>query len=713
MLCLKIRLRSDLCAGSGESFGNVIDSDICMDESGLPYIPARRIKGCLRQAAADLQRYSGNTADYTEQITHLFGEAYTDEGCLSIQNAYLEGTSELKYWLHYAVPDILKPETLPGNMVNLFTYIRGQTKMKDGVKDDSSLRFTRVMNQYNPLYSGKECELFAPISLNSNKQEDRDFLKMCCKAFRHMGSNRNRGLGNVVVTLEERKLSQKMETSKTDLSLLATMKESEKVCITYQLNLNAPIALQGCGEQLTAIPAASVIGCLAGQYLRQGSAEDAAFQALFLDGTVSWSALTPVIEEKISVPTPIMLAYKKCSHVYVNRITFSNEEQEEQNREKIKLLNGTYSVQNPDGYSVASVNSHTVYHHQHRNNQSDGMLYMQEALDAGMVYGGTVLVPVCMAEQVCSLLTAAEFRFGRSRNAQYAACSLAGAPQLSKVSKATVPSSVGEAIFVILESDMLLMKDGQYVLDNEGTRAAIGEILGLDARLQPDKQMDYCLFSTVSGFQMQWNMQKEQLPVINGGSMFCFVSDGRELPETFRLGELEQEGFGQCRVITSSGMNRLNTIRRSTVKQKALADSARYSGRMQTLLIVAAAKKAMLQTAQSYASSAQTKQLDTGQIRRLRLMLDEAKDYADLIRRVRNIKNSDTSSENPAGRGEKTLHFVTKFYGKNDLCLNKLIAKKELWELLKQDVDAQKLVMEQWKLPMKKVLHLAYYKREG
>lgn len=711
MLYLKIRLRSDLCAGSGESFGNVIDSDICMDESGLPYIPARRIKGCLRQAATDLQQYSGDTADYTEQITRLFGEAYTDEGCLSIQNAYLEGTSELKHWLRYAVPDILKPEALPGNIIDLFTCVRGQTKMKDGVKDDNSLRFTRVMNQYSPLQPGKECELFAPISLNSSSQEDRNFLELCCKAFRHMGSSRNRGLGNVVVTLVERELSQEAETIQTDLSLLTTMKESELVCITYQLNLDAPIALQGCGEQLTAIPAASVIGCLAGQYLRQGSAEDEAFRALFLDGTVSWSALTPVIEEKISVPTPIMLAYKKRSHVYVNRITFANEE--EQNREKIKLLNGTYAVRNPDGYSVASVNSHTVYHHQHRSNQGDGMLYMQESLDAGMVYGGTVLVPARMAEQVCSLLTATEFRFGRSRSAQYAACSLAGAPQLSKVSEETVSSNVGEAVFVILESDMLLIEDGRYVLDNEETRTEIAKVLELDASQRPDGQMDYCLFRTVGGFQTQWNMQKEQLPVINGGSMFCFVSDGRELPETFRLGELEQEGFGRCRVITGSGMSKLHAIRRSTVKQKQLEDSARYSGRMQTLLIAAAAKKAMQQTAQSDAALAQTKKLDSGLIGRLRLMLDEAKDYEDLIKRVRGIKNSDTSSENQVGRGENALRFVKGFYGQKDLCLDKLIDKKELLELLKQDADAQKLIMKQWKLPMKQVLHLAYYKREG
>ena len=51
---LKITLLSDLCVGNGESIGNAVDADVCMDRVGLPYIPARRLKGCLKQAALEL-----------------------------------------------------------------------------------------------------------------------------------------------------------------------------------------------------------------------------------------------------------------------------------------------------------------------------------------------------------------------------------------------------------------------------------------------------------------------------------------------------------------------------------------------------------------------------------------------------------------------------------------------------------------------------------
>ena len=50
---IRITLRSDLCAGNGESRGNAVDIDIVLTADGLPRIPARRLKGCLRAAAEE------------------------------------------------------------------------------------------------------------------------------------------------------------------------------------------------------------------------------------------------------------------------------------------------------------------------------------------------------------------------------------------------------------------------------------------------------------------------------------------------------------------------------------------------------------------------------------------------------------------------------------------------------------------------------------
>ena len=78
---LRITLRSDLCAGSGESFGNSVDTDICISDAGLPYIPARRLKGCLRAEAVQLKKYGSKLAT-DENIQRLFGGKNGFEGIL-------------------------------------------------------------------------------------------------------------------------------------------------------------------------------------------------------------------------------------------------------------------------------------------------------------------------------------------------------------------------------------------------------------------------------------------------------------------------------------------------------------------------------------------------------------------------------------------------------------------------------------------------------
>ena len=68
---LIITLKSDLCAGSGYSYAGIIDNDICYDAFGIPYIAARRLKGCLREAA-ELIGLS------EEEIRDLFGSGGAD-----------------------------------------------------------------------------------------------------------------------------------------------------------------------------------------------------------------------------------------------------------------------------------------------------------------------------------------------------------------------------------------------------------------------------------------------------------------------------------------------------------------------------------------------------------------------------------------------------------------------------------------------------------
>ncbi len=207
MSYIKITLLSDLCAGSGESEGNTIDTDICTDAFGIPYIPARRIKGCLRQAAEEL-RAMGHKLASKENIVRLFGDAEGTESAFTVGNAYISGIDSLTSYLRKKenpdLPESAKKIKNAANITKLFTSVRGQTSLKDGVKVENTLRFTRVLNHYDPLALGtsKEMELYAKLYLETADEDMKELLKLCCSATRHMGNNRNRGLGNVNLTVD-------------------------------------------------------------------------------------------------------------------------------------------------------------------------------------------------------------------------------------------------------------------------------------------------------------------------------------------------------------------------------------------------------------------------------------------------------------------------------------------------------------------------------
>ena len=91
---LTITLKSDLCVGSGYSYAGLIDSDICFDKYGIPYIPARRLKGCLRQSAED---YLLGTIVNEADINDIFGVSgdYATKG-VCFENAYPKQYEQFK-----------------------------------------------------------------------------------------------------------------------------------------------------------------------------------------------------------------------------------------------------------------------------------------------------------------------------------------------------------------------------------------------------------------------------------------------------------------------------------------------------------------------------------------------------------------------------------------------------------------------------------------
>ena len=99
---LKIELLSDLCTYSGDTFNSVVDTDVVYDQYGLPYIPAKRLKGCIRESCMELaelgctielEKNDSQTKERfrasAEIFEKLFGKEGNSDSAFSLSNAYL------------------------------------------------------------------------------------------------------------------------------------------------------------------------------------------------------------------------------------------------------------------------------------------------------------------------------------------------------------------------------------------------------------------------------------------------------------------------------------------------------------------------------------------------------------------------------------------------------------------------------------------------
>ncbi len=195
---LRIELKSDALIGKGEGWGATIDNDIVFDYLGLPYIPAKRIKGSLRESAlevAEIFELSGINNKTSGYIKELFGRVGNmRSGPLEFSNCYLENYSINRQWLEwliYSEGNLFSKELI----LKTFTSIKQHTAIekngeKKGVAKEPSLRTSRVLKKDN-VFFGKL------IFLHEIDHEIVQFLVYSVMNLRYIGTNRNRGLGFV------------------------------------------------------------------------------------------------------------------------------------------------------------------------------------------------------------------------------------------------------------------------------------------------------------------------------------------------------------------------------------------------------------------------------------------------------------------------------------------------------------------------------------
>ncbi|MCF6331487.1 MAG: RAMP superfamily CRISPR-associated protein [Sulfurimonas sp.] len=168
----KIRFYDYWHLSSGLSAGAKLDSTVTKDKNGMPYVPAKTIKGLLREMAETLKD--------SEFIKDCFGDEGTKQGRCYFANASF-GKNTAKEIVSNKLQD------------NLYDIIASTKIGANGIAEDNSLR---------------EIEVVIPLTLEGEildipSEDDAKKLIDVMKLIKRMGLNRNRGLGRCEFLVED------------------------------------------------------------------------------------------------------------------------------------------------------------------------------------------------------------------------------------------------------------------------------------------------------------------------------------------------------------------------------------------------------------------------------------------------------------------------------------------------------------------------------
>jgi len=570
---LKIELMSDLCVGSGYSYAGVIDSDVAYDEYGIPYIPAKRLKGCMREAAEQL---------CPELVEKLFGQT-GDDGTkgMILENAYIEDYDLVRKELGSMQNRKCREAVYlsPQNILKMYTDIRAQTKLcrETGVAEKNTLRYTRVVGQYDPRQVKVPLCFYAKMEFEEAYQ---DQMERVVKAVRNMGMGRNRGLGSIRCSLTA------LEHRGQEKGAVVDKREG-KVCLTYVLRNCEPLLMSSDNNEVSDsyISGKSILGTLAGVYLRRegAMAESEEFRKLFLDGsTLFTDANITVPPEKDSefaaqwpdyYPAPLYLNRLKITKALINLLG-ENRKLPEGKEADYSLGNGnlpkrlkTHYVHEagPNVFDVLEPEREILYHNSHRKD-----LYSQEAIKEGQYFRGQIYTDKKYANMLKDLLEQNRISLGKSKTAQYGACELAtkvaiedivedvAEDTLKKTVNNTVSAGGGERIAVVLRSDSIFINEAAgYTVRFDEVKELIGEQLGIPYEKATD-QGSILQTKEITGYNTKWNLRRPGIPAVKSGSVLVYtISAGESWKGNGQafVGERNLEGYGQVRIINCREMS--------------------------------------------------------------------------------------------------------------------------------------------------------------
>lgn len=522
-MIISIKLLSDLCCYSGEVYNTTVDTDVVYDDYGLPYIPAKRLKGCIREAALELYEM-GLMPHYNA----IFGKEGSDASAFTISNARLENyDAKVKELKQFEKTDFVNQQ----NVLSLFTYLRTQTAVdtNTGTAIENSLRTLRVLK--------KGLIFHADVDLE-NKDYFEEF-KNAVSMVKHMGVSRTRGLG-----LVELKVENSLSTS-VDHVLFKENELKDENKISYTIHLNSPLICKSAqGNQAKTedyIVGSKVLGLIA------RSMGNDAYQKVMNDIVVSNAYVS--LDGNRSLPGRNSLQkIKNQSYVdgkmeIVDMMYFKNDNDKEQRTP----ANIDYMTEKNE---VLSVEKQISYHHQRPKDKSigratsrEGQFYQLASICEAQTFKGWIYANRETAKQIMnSVSKLGQVRMGYGRNSEFGQIDFT----LDSVKDTTSKDTLIHDADLLLASDVILYNDnGMLVADVNVLKDYLNAYFGVD-----DIEIDtpFISYNTIGGFNVTWRRKKQIFSALSKSSCMKIHSDTgfkASYNHSYFVGERISEGFGE------------------------------------------------------------------------------------------------------------------------------------------------------------------------
>ena len=193
--CIVVRTCSPLHLGSGRADIHV-DAEIVQDDVGLPYFPAKRLKGLLYESGlevAEMAALSGLDLIEKTQLDELFQRGRSGTARLNLYMEHYDVLHADLAYLQKKYPSVFRPVYV----LDSYASLRWQTRInrETGVAETTSLRNMRVLE--------KGITFAGTIRLIGGSPAHLKILALAVRNLSQCGGKRTRGFGRIDCTLRQ------------------------------------------------------------------------------------------------------------------------------------------------------------------------------------------------------------------------------------------------------------------------------------------------------------------------------------------------------------------------------------------------------------------------------------------------------------------------------------------------------------------------------